>query len=190
MSTFKINEKGFWEDATGSGHIHDQRLATAIYKNHLESGKTLLDLGCGKGDYIKYFKSQGCEVTGLDGNPHTPALSDGLAGVQDISVPFSLGKKFDVVISLEVGEHIPAEYESTLIDNIIKHAKNKIITSWAVPGQGGDGHVNCRTNEYIIDEFEKRGWEYNRLASSILRTSSSLPWFKKTLFVFERYGVQ
>jgi hypothetical protein len=58
--------------------------------------------------------------------------------------------------------------------------------SWAVPRQGGDGHVNERDNSYIRSKFEALGYESNMEAEKILRKSSSLWWFKKTVFVFRK----
>jgi len=46
------------------------------------------------------------------------------------------------ILSLEVAEHIPAQFESIYIDNLVKHAKEDIILSWAKLGQSGHSHVN------------------------------------------------
>jgi tryptophanyl-tRNA synthetase len=45
--------------------------------------------------------------------------------------------QYDWIISLEVALHIPEKYEAVYLDNILRHAKEGIILSWAVPGQGG-----------------------------------------------------
>jgi hypothetical protein len=87
-------------------------------------------------------------------------------------------------MSLEVGEHIPAEFESIYLDNVAKHAKGLIILSWAVPGQNGDGHVNCQSNEHIIDEMHLRSFTLDEVATKALRNSASLWWFKNTIMVF------
>ena len=34
------------------------------------------------------------------------------------------------ILSLEVAEHIPAQFESIYIDNLVKHAKEDIILAW------------------------------------------------------------
>ena len=57
----------------------------------------------------------------------------------------------DAVLSLEVGEHIPEDYEDIYLENLDRHADKIIILSWAVPEQGGFGHVNERDNGYIAD---------------------------------------
>ena len=41
------------------------------------------------------------------------------------------------VMSLEVGEHIPADYEAIFLDNLARHAKEGVLLSWARPNQGG-----------------------------------------------------
>jgi cyclopropane fatty-acyl-phospholipid synthase-like methyltransferase len=182
----KINQKGFWENKTSEGHHHDKRLALAIASMiKKQDCKTLVDFGCGMGYYTEQFRHAGIICQAYDGNPNTYALTLGTGRTQDLSVEFDLVEKFDCVLSLEVGEHIPAEFESIYLDNIAKHAMGMIILSWAVPGQAGDGHVNCQTNEYIIDQMHLRAYTMDEIATKALRNASSLPWFQKTIMVFK-----
>lgn len=182
----KINEKGFWENPTVVGHAHDVRLCTAIGKLiQKHQCKTVVDFGCGMGSYAKYLKSLGLQVEAYDGNPHTPKLTGGIGQVLDLSQEFDLGKKFDAVISLEVGEHIPAKFEHLYLNNISRHSSGLIILSWAIPGQDGDGHVNCQPNEYIMQQMLCRGHQINIEATKKLRDASRLWWFRNTLMVFE-----
>jgi len=102
----------------------------------------------------------------------------------DISQPQKFDKR-ECTISLEVGEHIPKIFEQNYLDNIISSSHN-IILSWAILGQGGYGHVNCRNNDYIIDKFNQFGYRYNMVDSLYLRYGSSLTWFKNTIMVFNR----
>ena len=104
--------------------------------------------------------------------------------VMDFSQSVNIGK-FDLVLSLEVGEHIPVEYEQTFIDNLCRHSQRSILISWAVEGQPGTGHVNCRNNDYIISEMKKRDFIFDEDISQYFRDNSYLPWFKNTLMYFE-----
>lgn len=187
MSNFKIDEKGFWYCENEEGHCFDLKLCLEI-ENMLAKKKVtnVVDFGCGPGKYVERLINKGFECIGYDGNPNTPKYTNGVCKVLDLSERFDLGNKFECVISLEVGEHIPKEYEKNYIDNLTNHCENLLICSWAIPGQGGDGHINCQTNEYVIEEFQKRGFVLNRDLSNRLRNSSSLSWFKNTLFVFWR----
>lgn len=186
MSNFKIDEKGFWYCENEEGHCFDLFLCKEIEKLLKEKqATTVVDFGCGPGKYVKRLIDAKFDCVGYDGNPHTPKYTNGVCKVLDLSEDFDLERRFDCVISLEVGEHIPKQYEQIYIDNLSKHTNGLLICSWAVPGQGGDGHVNCQTNDYIIQEFLKREFSLNTEATSRLRKRSSLSWFKNTLFVFE-----
>jgi cyclopropane fatty-acyl-phospholipid synthase-like methyltransferase len=181
----KINEKGFWENPTGEGHAYDSRLAIAIHRLLTKKRyKTLVDFGCGMGSYAKHFTRHGITCQAYDGNPNTEQLTGGIGKVLDLSQHFDLGEVFDCVLSLEVGEHIPANFESTFLNNISNHACGIVILSWAVPGQDGDGHVNCQPNEYIIQQMLIRGFSFDIDETNKLRKASSLWWFKNSIMVF------
>lgn len=82
----------------------------------------------------------------------------------DASKPFYLDRTFDVVLSKEVGEHIPPEGEASFMDNLVRLARpggGIIILTWAKPGQGGFHHVNCKEKSYIIEQMEKRGVKFH-----------------------------
>lgn len=193
----KINPRGYWENETSEGHGHDSKLASAIY-DYLQEEEmkdifdfTVIDIGCGDGYYTNYLLEKGIHCYGYDGNPNTEIITNGVCKVADFSQTVYLGN-YDWVLSLEVGEHIPEEYESIFLDNLSYHAWEGIILSWAVPGQGGDGHVNCRDNEYIIKQMEDRNFKYAELDTEFLRLNATpYPdtgyWFKDTLMVF-RYN--
>jgi cyclopropane fatty-acyl-phospholipid synthase-like methyltransferase len=184
----KINERGYWENPTDIGHVHDKRLCDGIINLLKQNNiKTVVDFGCGKGNYASSIIQSGVYCEAYDGNPNTPELSNGLGKVLDLSMNFNLDKKFDCVISLEVGEHIPKEYEKIFIDNICSHTTNLLILSWAIVGQGGDGHLNCQNNDYIIDQMESRNFIYLEKDSTELRGyTSNAGWFKNTLMIFKK----
>jgi cyclopropane fatty-acyl-phospholipid synthase-like methyltransferase len=184
----KINKKGFWETTDQTGHVHDLSIAASLC-NYLadKEAETIVDFGCGLGDYAKAFKAKSYKIEAYDGNPNTETLSGGIGKVLDLSKPFYLGKKFDVVLSLEVGEHIPKEFEQQFIDNITKHAKKHLIISWAIVGQGGDGHVNCANNDYIIGQIVDRGFKHNENDSQKIRkAATNASWFGYTIMVFDK----
>ena len=187
MNRFEINERGFWETETGKGHVHDGPLCEAIVEYFTNNGiNKVYDFGCGKGNYSKEFLAKGFNVKAFDGNPNTEKLTKGIGSVRDLSVEFDLGEPADCLMTLEVGEHIPKDFEQVFIDNICRHTNSKVILSWAEIGQSGDGHVNCQNNDYVIDEMEKRGFDYDKEASLELRKRAKLYWFRKTLMVFSK----
>lgn len=182
-----ILKTGAWSTKDLNEHWHDNPLCLKlleIFKNN--NIKTIVDFGCGPGSYVKFFKNEGFDIDGYDGNPNTIELSSGLCSVLDVTTDFELGKTFDCVLSLEVGEHVPKEYERAYINNLVKYSNKYIIISWGVPGQGGYGHVNCQTNEYIKNEFKRRGYESIDSIESDIRDSAEASWFSNTLMIFKK----
>jgi hypothetical protein len=181
-----IDPRGYWLTNEGyTTHTFDEKLAKAIFKT-FKKAKTAIDIGCGDGRYTKYLIDNGIETKGYDGNPLTPQISNNLCGVKDFSFPVNLGK-FDLALSLEVGEHIPKQFEKVFLDNVTYAATKYICLSWAVFGQPGYGHFNCQNNDYIITELLKRGFIINTQWSQDIRDHSTLPWFKDTVMAFEKF---
>jgi 2-polyprenyl-3-methyl-5-hydroxy-6-metoxy-1,4-benzoquinol methylase len=77
------------------------QLLEAFYKS--KKIKTILDLGCGKCEYIVRLHELGYKAEGLDGFPE---VNHKIVSKKDPSKPVSLKKQFDFVQSFEVGEHI------------------------------------------------------------------------------------
>ena len=183
-----VDKHGYWrgEDAL-SQHRFDARLAVALAQFfHTEKAQSIVDFGCGTGDYVKTLLQNNFYCEGYDGNPDTPKLSGGVAQVLDLSQRFQLKKKFDWVLSLEVGEHIPQQYERIFIENLHRHNTKGIVLSWAVKRQGGFGHVNEQSNEYIKDIMFQLGYRNDIDAENALRKQSTFFWFKNTIMVFRK----
>jgi len=179
---------GIWHiaDKDTPEHQFDFSLAVAIVEVlKFFQAKSVADLGCGLGTYCELFRIAGIPAFGYDGNPHTERLTDGRCKVLDLSKRIQIGK-FDAVVSLEVAEHIPESLEEIFLLNAIRSTNNVLILSWAVPGQGGLGHINCRENEYVIEQVEKHSFQHHPSCSAYLRKSADLSWFKNTIMVFIR----
>ncbi len=185
-----VHPHGYWvgkEEEVLEKHAFDPYLAEALteFFNH-EKALNVVDFGCGPGKYIQVFLDSGIDCSGFDGNPDTPALTSGLAGIIDLSAPFELEQKFDWVMSLEVGEHLPKKFERIFVENLHRHNKNGIVLSWALKGQGGFGHFNEQSNEYVKAMMAEYGYESDLEAEKFLRERAFLPWFKNTIMVFRR----
>jgi hypothetical protein len=181
-----MNERGCWTlKSETDTHVFDKSLCDAIITVCNNHGiRSIVDIGCGNGSYVNYLNDEGLNCWGYDGSPMTKELTDGQCKRKDFSEPVDIGK-FGLVLSLEVGEHIPKEYEQIFLDNLVNAAIGLIIISWAVEGQGGDGHVNCRNNNYVIQQMENRGFYYDPLTTEYLRDKSVINWFKSTILAFE-----
>lgn len=191
----KISSRGYWENPTAEGHGTDMKLALAVGKFFKDNNvHTVLDAGCGTGFYSQYLsKGMGIGTLAVDGNPNTFQLTDGLGRTVDLSKPQDLGL-FDWVLCLEVGEHIPLEYEKIFLENLDRHNNCGIVLSWAIRGQGGDGHVNCLDNWEVIEKVERLGYQMDMESTVKLRQScAEYPntgwWFRNTLMVFRKVNI-
>lgn len=179
-----IDNHGSWQNDSFEGHIYDDVLAVSI--GEFLKGNTAVDLGCGHGSYTLYWKSIGIECDCFDGNQYTPKLTGGLCGVMDLCEDVQTDKQYDYVVCLEVAEHIPPEHQDVLIMNLHKMARKGIILSWAIPNQGGAGHVNEQPNEYVREIFHKLGYRDNPEAENKFREATKVWWFRNTIMVFEK----
>ena len=182
------DDSGIWsEEEAKQQHRFSQTLSDSI-ASILPIEQPISDLGCGLGDYASSLVGDGYSVKAYDGTENLNLIGSVFPIHHiDLTEWFSFEERSNI-LCLEVGEHIPPQYESRFLDCLIRNALNKIVLSWAVPGQGGNGHVNERDNEYIISELEKRGAKYNREQSSSIREameSDDLWWFKNTIMVFD-----
>jgi SAM-dependent methyltransferase len=150
--------------------------------------KSVMDIGCGTGVNMKWWKDMGCEVLGVEGHPDAisrrkcePVIKhDYTAG------PFQTGKVFDLCLCTEFVEHVEQEYECNWFKTM--QCAKRVLMSHAVPGQGGYHHVNEQTADYWVKRFDDEGFEYNSSVSQVMQdTVSRKPasWGRNTLMLFE-----
>lgn len=82
-------------------------------------GRTVLDLGCGKGRFARRLRERGAQVIGLDVAFGMLDAGEGPARVQGsaLSLPFRDGA-FDVVLAVEMIQHLPPRGLDRALDEI------------------------------------------------------------------------
>lgn len=167
-----------------SGYSLDDGLVKVL--TELFAGKSVNDFGGGVGRYKVALEDTGRvgPVTTYDGAKNIEQVSHGIAKYANLAEQLNLPVA-DWVLCLEVGEHIPKQFEDTFIDNLVRHNREGIVLSWGVPGQPGIDHVNTRSNSYIKAKMAERGLVFDADASMRVTAASTMPWFKKsTIMVF------
>ena len=95
------------EDRAAHGP-YPAKLATWLAKNYLPSSGSLLDVGCGRGDFLDAFSDLGYKVAGIDISPGAPAHSPEhdvkIADLNQEPLPFPQAS-FDIIFSKSVIEH-------------------------------------------------------------------------------------
>lgn len=123
--------------------------------------------------------------TGYDGSPNVEEVTTGLVKYMDLSRPQNFSRKWDWVLSLEVGEHIPIEFENNFLSNLVSPAKEGIVLSWATRGQTGWRHVNNLNNPEVVERMAALGFYPDHELWAKLKDSATFWWFQETLMVFK-----
>ena len=155
-------------------------------------GKSVLDLGCGLGEYGKYFNEHDSSVQwmGLDGGEGVEEWTDGHVKFADLSegLPGFARKKWDWTMSIEVAEHLPQWAEPSFLHNLLLWATDGVVLSWAAVGQIGRDHINCQSREYIQCAMSLLGWRVDDVAGEALRTAAKTEgncwWLANTVQLF------
>jgi SAM-dependent methyltransferase len=179
-----IHENGYWLNRADGWHFYDANLAKALIKM-FPVGSRVLDLGCGRGQYVEAIRAAGLEAFGLDGTPGAETIPN--CAAMDLTSTAAGALSSDWTLCLEVGEHIPREKEGPLLDAIAGGCQGAVV-SWASPGQSGIGHVNCRAAGEVISLLGDRGLTVDAEATRQLREAAEFPWFKNNLLAFVGAG--
>ena len=127
----------------------------------LVPARTVVDVGCGRGAWLRTFKAHGAEtISGYDGAYVDPAKllipRDAFTAI-DLSAPLTITGRYDLAVCLEVGEHLPQRSARSLVQTLCQLAP-AILFSAAVPGQGGTHHINEQWPHFWAHLFEERGF--------------------------------
>ena len=188
--SFSINENDYWElteTIPRLSHAQDVALATELvsfFKKN--SASSIIDLGFGIDFYVELFKENELNASAFDGNPNTPDLRFDSCKILELSVPVKLDEPYDWVLSLDAGEHLPATYEDTFINNLHNNNKSGIVLSWGMNERKTYGVYNPQENDYIKSKICALGYTNDIESENTLRKSTRLPWFKKSIMVFRK----
>lgn len=118
-------------------------------------GERLVDLGAGTGVYVEEYRKYGRQAQGYDITDPQPrpdlVITQSMLAVTDPA---------DVVLCLEVAEHIESTQSPAVIEAIWRNTRpgGWVIFSAAQPGQGGVGHINCQPPKYWRDLAQQQGF--------------------------------
>ena len=154
--------------------------------------KSILDVGCGLGNWIEVAKKMGVEeVVGVDGsyvNRTLLKIDDKEFIEKNLTKPFDLNTKFDLAICLEVAEHLPETSADTLIQSIVAHT-DVVMFSAAIPGQGGQNHINEQWPTYWQELFQK--YDYDMIdffRPKIWNNTKIERWYRQNMFLVVKKG--
>jgi SAM-dependent methyltransferase len=120
--------------------------------------KTAIDLGCGPGLLVEALRERGVEAWGVDLSDY--AIEHAADGAREFcrvgSISDPLDRTYDLVICIEVIEHVPAQYADDCVANMAEHGRRVLFSS--APDDFKDpSHTNVRPIEHWIGLFGRHG---------------------------------
>ena len=152
--------------------------------------RSVLDVGCGVGTWLAAFEELGVtDIFGLDGVdiPRESLLIDkGHFKTLDLSKPWSVGRRFDLIICLEVAEHLPSLSSADFVAALCSHS-DRIIFSAGCPKQPGQNHINCQWPEFWQDLFNHQGFLCeDSIRPTIWDNKGIEVWYRQNIFSARR----
>ena len=175
---------GAWQLNATYHYYVDKGLAAALAS--MLRGMSLIEFGSGMGCYTASLLDSGkmAAVQGYDGAPTIADISSGFVLHADLTTELHLGCA-DAVMSLEMAEHIPPQFEPSVLRNLDVHGARALILSWS-SNPRGNGHVNPQKIEYVVERMRALGYELNATATRTLRAAATISWLKTGIMRFDR----
>jgi SAM-dependent methyltransferase len=184
------SQEGYgYDDPSGHPAIQAARVVVRLLQERLKF-TSVLDVGCGVGLWLREFVAVGVtDIQGVDGAwvpRERLAIPHQAFRAHDLSQPVRFGREFDLVLSLEVAEHIPAEASDRFLDTLVAHGPT-VVFSAAIPGQGGFQHVNEQVQDYWIERFRARGYVAYDVIRPLIWNDPAVPYYyAQNMLVFSR----
>ncbi len=132
------------------------------YLTRLYQPSSVIDVGCGRGYWLKAFKENGADkVVGLDGDWNSQEMMvDQSISFKEIDLnrlSLKINFIFDLAISLEVAEHLHKSSARAFV-KYLTQLSDVVMFSAAYLGQGGVNHINERPHTYWAKLFKSYGY--------------------------------
>ena len=168
----------FFEDAHSGVESSAQAVVPLLVE--LIKPESVIDLGCGEGEWLREFKKQGIpDVLGVDGpwvDKQRLLIDPSRFMVADLNEELELGRRFDLAMSLEVGEHLRSEAATRLVQ-LLTEAAPTILFSSAIPNQGGTNHINEQWPEYWRRLFRDQGYVPTQALRGEILLNREIQWY-------------
>lgn len=157
--------------------------------------KSVVDVGCGIGTYTRVFKEKGANVLAIDGAwCDKKLLFENIEKDEfierELEETIELERKFDLVFSLEVAEHLSPERGEGFVRDLA-NLGDVIIFSAAIPKQGGQNHLNEQWPTYWEEKFNKIGYQMHDVLRPIFWDNDNIFWwYRQNIFLVTKENAE
>ena len=121
--------------------------------------KTMLDAGCAIGLLVEAMRQRGVDATGIDlssyaiGRVDEPTRPYCVQG----SIADEFPRRYDLIVTIEVLEHMPARTAEAAIANLCRHTDDVVFSSSPLDYKEPT-HINVHPPEYWAEAFARHGF--------------------------------
>ena len=176
--------------------IHNFTAAREIIPIVLEfiDVSSVVDIGCGLGTWAKVAEENGVKdflgIDGADLQQEDLKIPKQNFLFSDLTKTLTLDRKYDLAICLEVVEHLPEAAADNIVSSLVQ-ASDYILFSAAIPGQGGQNHLNEQWPSYWIKKFEPYGYLfYDCIRPRIWKNENVETWYRQNIFIVSKPKVE
>lgn len=149
---------------------------------------SVVNLGCGLGAWLAAFAELGVtDALGIDGDYVDPSkllIDRSKFRPADLHRPIDVGRRFDLALCLEVGEHLPRRSSRSLVESLVAAAP-LVLFSAAIPGQRGTSHINEQWPDYWKRRFNELGYQrLDVLRPKLWQTPDVAWWYQQNLYLY------
>lgn len=174
-------------DAVREGAKRSAAAVLPLVFDTLGTPSYMLDVGCGEGWWCAAAENLG--VTTLGADKHLADLEGHLKWDAESGLPLPGGEtRWPLALCLETAEHLTPAAGDHLVAELCRVADG-IVWSAAIPGQGGDGHINEQWPDYWSKRFNHHGFmltDYWRL--ELWDHPDVEPWYAQNILHAMRHG--
>lgn len=151
---------------------------------------SVIDIGCGDGSWLSVFRDHGVnDIFGIDGHwvdETQLRIPPPQFRRAELDKALEIDRRFDLAMSLEVAEHLPATRAAGFVAEITAVAP-VVLFSAAIPEQGGLNHINEQWPDYWVKLFAAHGYR----AADVIRWKiwddpAVTWWYKQNILLFVR----
>jgi SAM-dependent methyltransferase len=130
--------------------------------------KSVIDVGCGDGYALNYFRELGCAVLGVEGVPQD---DPNIVQHDYEQGPYRPDRQFDLAWSAEFLEHVEEQYIPNFMETF--KAARFVLVTHGEPGQPGWHHVDNQPGDFWKGAFSANGFQFDEGLTAQTRALAS-----------------
>lgn len=183
--TASLYPAGFYENRRAHTAHAARRILAALPPGLMRN--RIADIGCGTGTFLAAALELGSSAAyGVEGDWVTPTMLDDPSiafAPQDLEATAS-GPTVDLVLSLEVAEHLSPARAASFVADLVAMAP-AVLFSAAIPGQGGVGHRNEQWQSWWAAHFAAHGYAAYDVIRPLIWADDAIPaWYRQNIVLY------